>query len=62
VSDLTVPGTVTVLSPLDEVIVAVVPPQVLVTAEEEAAEAAEAAEAEAAEGEGETAEKTEPEE
>lgn len=63
VSDLTVPDTVTVLSPLDEVIVAVVPPAVLRTAEEEAAEAAEAAEAEAAEGEGgEPAEKPESEE
>ena len=44
--DLQIPGSLTVLTPRDETIVSVVPPQVL-RLEEEEAEAAEAAEAEA---------------
>lgn len=55
VSDLTVPDNVTVITPLDETLVSVVPPPVLVvepTPEElEMAEAAAAAEGEAVEGE-----------
>jgi large subunit ribosomal protein L25 len=52
VSDLDLPQTLTVLTSLDEVIVAVVPPQVLRVEEEEAAEGEEGAEeAEAGEGE-----------
>ncbi len=46
VDDLQIPGSLTVLTPRDETIVSVVPPQVL-RLEEEEAEAAEAAEAEA---------------
>jgi large subunit ribosomal protein L25 len=46
VSDLTITGTLTVLTPADEVIVSVVPPQVL-RVEEEVAEGVEALEAEA---------------
>jgi large subunit ribosomal protein L25 len=53
VSDLTVDAKCTVLSPPDEVVVAVVPPQVLRVEEEEAAEGEEGEAAEtAAEGEG----------
>ncbi len=48
VADLGVPSNLTVLTPEDEVIVSVVPPQILRAIEEE--EAAAAAEAEAAEG------------
>jgi large subunit ribosomal protein L25 len=51
VADISVPDTCTVLTAQDEVIVSVVPPQILrVEEEEEAAEAAEGEEAEAAEG------------
>jgi large subunit ribosomal protein L25 len=55
VADLTVPETCTVLTSLDEIVVSVVPPQVLRVEEEEVAEGEEAAE-EAAEGEGEPVE------
>ena len=51
VADLKLPANVTVLSPLDETVVSVVPPQVLRVAEEVTLEG-EAAEGEAAEGEG----------
>ena len=51
VSDLEIPDTVTVLSPIDEVIVAVVPPQVLREPEEEEV-TGEEVEGEAPEGEG----------
>ena len=49
VSDLKIPARLTVLTPIDEVVVSVVPPQVLRVEEEEAAEAVEVAEGEAAE-------------
>lgn len=49
VSDLTFRDTLTVLTPADEVIVSVVPPQILRVEEEEAAEEAEVPEGEAAE-------------
>jgi len=52
VSDLKIPGNLTVLTSEDEVVVSVVPPQVL-RVEEEEAEAAEEAGEEGAEGEGE---------
>ncbi len=52
VSDLKIPNNVTVLTSEDEVVVSVVPPQVL-RVEEEEAEEAEAAAEEGAEGEGE---------
>jgi large subunit ribosomal protein L25 len=55
VADLQVPSNVTVLTPPDEVIVSVVPPQVLKVEEEEAVPGEEG-EGEAAEGEGEAAE------
>lgn len=55
VSDLDVPTTLTVLTSPDEVVVSVVPPQVLRVEEEEAVEGEEAAE-EAEAGEGEPAE------
>ncbi|MFN2590616.1 MAG: 50S ribosomal protein L25 [Actinomycetota bacterium] len=60
VSDIAVPGNVTVLTDLEEVVVAVVPPQVLKVEEEEVVEGEEAVEA-AAEGEGEPVEKPAPE-
>jgi large subunit ribosomal protein L25 len=50
VADISAPDTCTVLTAEDEVIVSVVPPQILRVEEEEAAEAAEGEEAEAAEG------------
>jgi large subunit ribosomal protein L25 len=56
VSDVSVPAECTVLTPEDEIVVAVVPPQVLRVEEEEAIEGEEALE-EAAEGEGEPVEK-----
>ena len=60
VSDVRVPGNVTVLTPEDEVVVSVVPPQVLRVEEEEVVEGEEAIE-EAAEGEGEPVEAPAPE-
>jgi large subunit ribosomal protein L25 len=49
VSDIKIPGNVTVLTPLEETVVSVVPPPVMELPEEVAAEEAEAAEAEEAE-------------
>jgi large subunit ribosomal protein L25 len=60
VSDVKVPGNVTVLTPEEEVVVSVVPPQVLKVEEEEVVEGEEAIE-EAAEGEGEPVEAPAPE-
>jgi large subunit ribosomal protein L25 len=51
VSDVKIPGNVTVLTAEDEVVVSVVPPQVLQVEEEEAVEGEEVLEGEAAEGE-----------
>jgi len=57
VSDVHIPGNVTVLTSEDEVVVSVVPPQILKVEEEEVVEGEEAVEeAEAAEGEGEPGE------
>ena len=57
VSDMPVPANCTVLTPQDEIVVSVVPPQVLKVEEEEAVEGEEVLEGEeAAEGEGEGAE------
>ena len=61
VSDLKVPPECTVITSPDEIVVSVVPPQILRVAEEEALPGEEAAE-EAAEGEGEPVEKPESEE
>ena len=61
VSDLTFPNTLTILTSPDEVIVSVVPPQVLKVEEEEALPGEEGAEEEG-EAEGESADKPESQE